>query len=116
MVAPSGPVGASIFAFCFLLFAFPAPPPLLAQSPPPHDIGNVDTAPIGGAISVPLPEAQRKQLKKYDIPELVGARQALGSQLIDGKLPRPIIDFTSVNAKVHERISLFEGGLVVVDV
>jgi hypothetical protein len=96
--------------------------PLLAQLPPspvaepPHGIEMVDPAPLGGAIAPPLPEAQKRKLKKYDIPELAGAHQALGSQLIGGKLPRPIIDFVSIDAKVHERISFFDGGLVVIDV
>src|SRR6185369_10525078 len=76
---------------------------LFAQQPqppaaePPHGIDMVETAPLGGAIAPPLPEKQRRQLKKYDIPELAGARQALGSQLIDGALPRPLIDFVSVD-------------------
>src|SRR4051812_16348946 len=68
----------------------------LAQTPvqePPHDISKVDPAPLGGAISVPLPERERKRLEKYEIPELVGSRQALGSQLIDGRLPHPILDY-----------------------
>jgi hypothetical protein len=98
--------------------------PLFAQTPtqqqsaevPPHDITKVDSAPLGGAIAVPLPESQRKRLKKYDIPELVGSRQALGSQLIKGELPRPVIDYIARNGKVEERLSLFEGGLVVVNV
>src|SRR4051812_16183566 len=96
--------------------------PLLAQQPPPpadeppHGIEKVDPAPLGGAIAPPLPESQRRRLKKYDIPELSGARQALGSQLIDGALPRPIIDFISSDAKVRERISFFEGRFVAIDV
>src|SRR6266536_5387163 len=87
--------------------------PLLAQQQqpapqePPHGIDMVDTAPIGGAIATPLPEAQRRKLKKLDIPELSGARQALGSQLIDGALPRPVIDYVSTDGKIRERISFF---------
>src|SRR6476661_6519181 len=71
--------------------------PLLAQqSPPapqerPHGIDMVEPAPTDGAIATPLPEAQRRKLKKLDIPELSGARQALGSQVVDGALPRPVI-------------------------
>ena len=88
--------------------------PLAAQTP--HDISKVDPAPLGGAISVPLPEAERKRLQKYDIPELVGSRQALGSQLIDGKLPRPLLDYIARTGKIEERLSMFEGNLVVVNV
>jgi hypothetical protein len=91
-----------------------------SQSPPPpqtdtgHDISMVDPAPPGGVIAVPLPEKQRRQLKKYDIPELVGARQALGSQAVNGVLPRPLIDYFVTDAGLDQRISIFEGGLVVV--
>lgn len=90
--------------------------PSVAQTTPPHDISMVDAAPLGGAIAVPLPEAQRKALRKYEIPELAGSRQALGSQLIEGALPKPIVDYIAVEANVQQRISIFEGGLVVVDV
>lgn len=84
--------------------------PVAAQ----HGIEQVDPAPTDGAISTPLPERQRRTLRKYDLPELAGARQALGSQLIDGRLPKPIADFVSREGAVEQRISLFEGGLVVV--
>ncbi len=89
----------------------PTPPP---AEPPPHDISMVDPAPLGGAIAVPLSEAQRKQLRKYDVPELAGSRQALGSQLVDGALPRPLIDYVARDSNVEQRLSIFQGGLVVV--
>ena len=89
---------------------------LTAQQTPPHDITQVDAAPLGGAIATPLPEAQRKQLMKYEIPELAGSRQALGSQLLNDTLPRPMVDYVVQDAKVQQRISIFQGGLVVVDV
>ena len=76
----------------------------------------VDKAPLGGAISTPLPEAQRKKLEKYDLPELAGSTQALGSQLIAGTLPQPLVDYIVQAATIHQRLSIFEGGLVVVDV
>lgn len=80
-----------------------------------HDISKVDPAPAGGAIAVPLPEEHRRKLKKYDIPDMAGAKQALGSQLIDGRLPKPLVDFISRDGIVEQRVSLFEGGLVVVN-
>lgn len=89
-------------------------PPTPPADPPPHDITMVDPAPLGGAISVPLSEAQRKQLERYDLPEMAGSRQALGSQLVSGKLPRPLIDYIARDSKVEQRISIFQGGLVVV--
>ena len=89
----------------------PAPQPTAT-----HDISQVDTAPLGGAIAVPLPERERKKLEKYDIPELAGSRQAIGSQRIDGRLPKPLIDYSAMTADVYQRLSIFEGGLVVVEV
>jgi hypothetical protein len=92
----------------------------LAQTPPPtteppHDITGVDPAPIGGAISVPLPEKERRRLKRYEIPELVGSRQAIGSQLLDGRLRHPMLDFITEQGPIHQRLSIFEQGLVVID-
>ena len=102
-------------AVLLLLFAQTQtqPPP---QEVPPHDITKVDKVTPGTAISVPLPEAQRKKLEKYEIPELVGARQALGSQLRDGELPKPLLDYISKSGGIVQRLSLFEGGLAVINV
>lgn len=100
-----------------LLHAQSQPVPEVAPVEPPqqgHDISKVDPAPLGGAIAVPLPERQRRRLKKYEIPELVGSRQAIGSQLIDGELPRPRLDYYARNGNVDQRISFFDGGLVVI--
>jgi hypothetical protein len=98
-----------------LLLAFS----LAAQQPPtqtpPHDIDSVDVAPSDGAISTPLPQREQRRLKKYDLPELAGSRQALGPQLIDGRLPKPLVDYVEISGELHQRISIFEGGLVVVD-
>ena len=90
----------------------PMPPP---EPEPTHDITGVDTAPLGGAISIPLPEKERRRLKRYEIPELVGSRQAIGSQLIDGRLRKPILDYISEQGPIHQRLSIFEQGLVVID-
>ncbi len=80
-----------------------------------HDISKVDPALPDAAISTPMPEARRRAMKKYDIPDLAGAQQALGSQLIDGRLPKPLIDFLTREGSVEQRVSVFEGGLVVVN-
>jgi hypothetical protein len=86
-------------------------------SPPPtHDITQVEAAPLGGAIAIPLPERERKKLAKYDIPELVGSRQAVGPQRIDGRLRKPLVDYSVTTSAVYQRLSIFEGGLVVVEV
>jgi hypothetical protein len=99
--------------FAFAIFAQSTPPPLATDEKlPSHDISMTDTPEPGSAIAVPLPESQRKRLRKYDIPELVGAHQALGSQTINGHLPKPIVDYTVHTGPVTQRLSLFEGGLV----
>src|SRR5438067_11751015 len=108
---------AGIYSFIVHLSSFIVLRSLFAQEQPPtHDITLVDKVPLGGAIATPLPEAERKKLQKYDLPELAGSTQALGSQLIDGTLPRPLVDYIVQDAKVQQRLSIFQGGLVVVDV
>src|SRR4029079_13590519 len=74
---------------------------------------KVDPAPPGTAIATPIPE--KRGMKKYDIPDLAGAQQALGSQLLDGHLLRPLIDYLIRDGGVEQRISIFEGGLVVIN-
>ena len=96
----------SIFNFQFSISA--------QTAPPGHDISKVDPAPLGGSIATPIPEEEQRRMRRYEIPELVGARQALGSQLIDGRLPKPLLDLVVDDGKVGQRISFFEGGLVVV--
>lgn len=86
------------------------------QEVPPHDITRVDTAAPDAAIAVPIPEADRRRMQKYDIPELVGARMAIGPQLIDGELPKPILDYVARDPRIEQRLSMFEGGLVVVSI
>ena len=87
-----------------LLFAFAAN----AQ----HDISKVEPAPSDAAVATPGP---RKPNKKYDVPDLAGAQQALGSQLLDGRLRKPLIDYLAVVGGVEQRVSIFEGGLVVLN-
>lgn len=104
----------------FLLLFLSLPALLLGQQPPQppptHDITMVDSVPLGGAMATPLPEAQRKQLEKYDLPELAGSAQALGSQLINGELRQPLVDYFARDTRIQQRLSIFEGGLVVLDV
>lgn len=104
-----------LFAALFMM-TLPAlaqnPPP--EPPPPPHDISKVDPAPLGGAIATPLPERQARKLRKYAIEELAGSRQAIGSQLVGGRLPRPLLDYRVRSGAVDQRLSLFEGGLAVV--
>jgi hypothetical protein len=82
---------------------------------PPHGIAGVDPVSADGAMATPLPLKQQRRMKKYDLPELAGSRQAIGSQLIDGRLPKPLVDYFESSGELRERISIFEGGLVVVN-
>ena len=95
------PLAALVITAC----AFPA----LAQ----HDISGVAPAQPDAVISTPIPTT--RGWKKYDIPDLAGAQQAVGSQLLDGRLRKPLIDFISSEGSVEQRISIFEGGLVVLN-
>ena len=88
---------------------------ILPTGTPPHDIDGVDVVATDGAMATPLPEQERRRLKKYDLPELNGSRQAIGSQLINGRLPRPLVDYMELSGELRQRISFFEGGLVVID-
>ncbi|HVT45503.1 MAG TPA: hypothetical protein VMT00_14075 [Thermoanaerobaculia bacterium] len=86
---------------------------LVAQTPegtPGHDISSVADAPHGGMVAIPIPDEESG--KAFEIPELAGTRPAVGSQLINGRLPRPLADYYVRVGKVTQRISLFEGGLV----
>lgn len=88
-----------------LLCALPA----IAQ----HDISQVEPASPDAVAATPVPT--KRGFKKYDIPDLAGAQQALGSQLIDGRLRRPLVDFITTEGPIQQRVSIFEGGLVVVN-
>ncbi len=102
-------------ALLITLVPFSALPQTTPPPPePPHDITKVDPAPVGGAIAIPLPQEREKELRKYGLDELAGSRQAIGSQLIDGRLPHPLVDYYVHDGPVDQRISLFERGLVVV--
>ncbi len=79
-----------------------------------HDISKVDPAPADSVIATPVPERYERRMKKYEMPELAGAEQALGSQLIDGRLRKPLVDFLVTEGDIEQRISIFEAGLVVV--
>jgi hypothetical protein len=86
--------------------------PAAAQQP--HDISGVDAVNPDSIIAIPLPPKSQRQMKKYETPELVGARQALGSQLVDGELRHPLLDYVTKSGLIEERLSMFEGGLIVV--
>lgn len=70
-----------------------------------------DTSP-GDAISVPIPTSRMLDLQRYEIPELAGAEVARGSYLVDGKLPRPVVDYVASMAGIRQRLSIFENGVV----
>lgn len=71
------------------------------------------TAP-GTVISLPNPDLPATYLERYEIPELAGAMPATGSMLVDGRLPRPIIDYVANANGIFQSVSIFENGLLVV--
>lgn len=66
----------------------------------------------GSAISTPLSDGRRLDLSRYEIPELAGAEVARGSFLVDGRLPRPVADYSATVGGINQRISIFENGIV----
>jgi len=68
---------------------------------------------LGAAISIPKPNEGEIDAQSYTSPELTDTRPALGSQLVDGRLPRPQLDYAIVTPKSLQRLSFFEQGLVV---
>lgn len=92
----------------------PILPILIVLAAMQHDITRVEPVAPDAAVSTPMPAKQQRWMKKYDMPELSGATQALGPQLIDGRLPRPLIDYIAHEGTIEQRISIFEGGLVIV--
>lgn len=76
-----------------------------------HGIESVAPAPPGTGIAVPFDDP-RIESQKLELPELAGTRQALGSQLVDGRLPRPFIDYSARVDTLLQRITIFETGLV----
>ncbi|HUP65272.1 MAG TPA: hypothetical protein VM557_08330 [Thermoanaerobaculia bacterium] len=87
---------------CSFVIATALAVPLLAQD-------------LGVAINLPIPELTERQMKEYHVIELAGAMPAEGDLLVDGKLPLPVIDFVSRLGMIHQRLSLFENGLVALE-
>ncbi len=107
--------------WALLALSLPISTLLAQQSPPdpqpadqPRDISTVDPAPLGGAIAVDIPEESNIDQSQFEIPELSGARQAIGSQLVDGELPRPLADYSVRLPELTQRITLFRNGLVAI--
>lgn len=84
-----------------------------AQESPGHDISQVEVPPLGETIAPLMTEDERK---KVEIPELAGTSLAVGSQLVDGRLPQPLADYVIKTKFAMQRISIFDSGLVVVHV
>jgi len=87
-------------------------PALAAQTdeeytPPPE---------LGVAISIPKPDEDSIDESRYSSPELTDTRPALGSQLVDGRLPHPRLDYSIETPTSLQRLSFFESGLVVLHI
>jgi len=79
-----------------------------------RDITTVDEAPVGGEIAIQVPADPRLDPRGLEIPELAGTMQALGSQLVDGSLPKALVDYSAHVNELFQRITIFENGLVAV--
>jgi hypothetical protein len=66
----------------------------------------------GIAISVPLPDLDARRFRRYEVVELAGAMPVDGSLLVDGKLPAPVLDYTSEIGGVKQSATMFENGVV----
>lgn len=95
-------LAAAVLILCGTAAAQEAPPAVETQREPS----------IGDAISVPLPNLSRRQRKRYETPELSGAKSGNGSHLVDGALPTPLIDYYSRTNQIVQRISIFSNGVV----
>lgn len=85
--------------------------PSLATAQQPQ---SESAPPPGSAIAVPLPPSDQIDRRRYEVPELSGAEVARGSFLIEGRLPRPVADYSATMAGIRQRISLFENGIIAV--
>jgi hypothetical protein len=88
---------------------FVAGQPLAAQ----FDEEYLPPAELGTAISIPKPPEDQVDETRYTSPELPDTRPAVGSQLVDGRLPRPRLDYAIITPKSLQRLSFFDRGLVV---
>ena len=69
----------------------------------------------GTAISVPLPDLDSRKYRRYEVIELAGAMPVDGSLLVDGRLPAVVVDYVSQLGKVRQRVSIFENGVVSIE-
>lgn len=98
-------------AVVWLLLALPA----AAQQSESGGAQERTAAPApGSALSLPMPTSRQGDLRRYEIPELAGAEVAHGSNLIEGRLPYPIADYSAMVGKISQRISIFENGIIAV--
>lgn len=73
-----------------------------------------DSPPPGSVISLPNPDLPQLQLERYEIPDLAGATPVTGSMLVDGRLPRPLIDYGAKAPGILQSVTIFEQGLIAI--
>lgn len=88
---------------CIVLAAAILIPPARAQSSE------------GLAISVPLPDLESRRFRRYEVVELSGAMPVDGALLVDGRLPSVVVDYVSRLGALRQRASIFENGVVSVE-
>lgn len=64
-----------------------------------------------GGIAIPI-DLREVDLKKYDVVELAGASAPTDLLDEDGNLPRSIVDYSSRMGEVSDRMTLFDNGII----
>lgn len=66
-------------------------------------------------ISIPVPELPDNQMVQYHVVELAGATLVEDDLLVDGRLPKILINFTERLEGVYERLTIFENAVLAVE-
>jgi hypothetical protein len=66
-------------------------------------------------ISIPFPELSDREMVDYHVVELAGATPVGDDLLIDGRLPKILINFTARLEQVYQRLTVFENAILAVE-
>lgn len=66
-------------------------------------------------ISIPVPQLSDRQMVNYHVVELAGATPVGDDLLVDGRLPRVLINFTARLDEVYQRLTFFENAILAVE-
>jgi hypothetical protein len=66
-------------------------------------------------ISIPVPQLSDKEMVNYHVVELAGATPVGDDLLIDGRLPKVLINFTARLEEVYQRLTIFENAVLALE-